>query len=96
MKNFHKKKFTVCDYNYKLLRVFLNFNDILVNLNFFIEKHGKNSRDSHFSCLSKFVKDESLIKKIESTQDVVDAIHHRQQLANQNKKGKPITNILLL
>ena len=26
---------------------------ILVNLNFFGEKHGKNSRDTHFSSLSK-------------------------------------------
>ena len=61
---------------------------LLVNLNFFIEKHGKNSRDTHFSCISRFIKEESLIKKIESTQDVVDAIHRRQATANENKKGK--------
>lgn len=59
-----------------------------MSLNFFIEKHGKNSRDSHFSCISRFIKEESLVKKIESTQDIVDAIHNRQRMANENKKSK--------
>ena len=42
----------------------------------------------HFSCISNFIKRESFTRKIESTQDVVDAIHRRQQMANENKKGK--------
>ena len=35
--------------------------------------------------MTKFLKDESLTKKIESTQDIVDAIHRRQLMANENK-----------
>ena len=73
--------------NFNFLDFFLNSFFLSVNLNFFIEKHGKNSRDSHFSCLSSFIKSESLTRKIESTQDVVDAIHRRQKMANENKSG---------
>lgn len=58
----------------------------LVNLNFFCEKHGKNNRDSHFSCISRFIKKASLKKKLASTSDIVEAINIGQLLANQNCK----------
>ena len=60
----------------------------IVNLNFFCERHGKNGRDSHFSRISAFVSAESLIKRLSCTQDVVDAIQKRQNMANQNQKSK--------
>ena len=66
----------------------------LVNLNFFAEKHGKNARDAHFSIISKFIKAESLTRKLTSSQDIVDAILKRQNLANENNKGT-IVNILI-
>jgi hypothetical protein len=56
-------------------------------LNFFAEKHGKNNRDTHFSNISKFIKDESLVKQLSSSQDIVNAISKRQQISNQNNKG---------
>lgn len=56
----------------------------LVNLNFFGEKHGKNSRDMHFSNLSRFIEAESLVTLLSSPQDVVNAINKRQQMANDN------------
>jgi hypothetical protein len=56
-------------------------------LNFFVEKHGKNNRDTHFSKLSRFVQAESLVKQLRCSQDIVDAIHKRQNMANENKKG---------
>lgn len=61
-----------------------------VSLNFFGDKHGKNNRDAHFSNLSRFVKSESLVKRLESSKDIVDAILKRQELANKNKKGSQI------
>ncbi len=56
-----------------------------VNLNFFCEKHGKNSRDTHFSCISRFVEQESLIRKLTCTQDLVDAIENGQRKSNENR-----------
>jgi hypothetical protein len=53
-------------------------------LNFFCEKHGKNSRDTHFSQVSKFLQFESFAKKILSSKDLVDAINNRQNCANEN------------
>ena len=58
-----------------------------VNLNFFGDKHGKNNRDAHFSNISRFVHAESLVKRLQSSQDIVEAIHKRQSMANQNKEG---------
>jgi hypothetical protein len=58
-----------------------------VNLNFFCEKHGKNKRDTHFSNISRFIEAESLVRQLKSSQDIVDAIHKRQESANRNKKG---------
>ena len=54
-------------------------------MNFFCEKHGKNGRDTHFSRLSAFILAESLVRKLSTTQDVVDAIRNRQIYANQNQ-----------
>lgn len=56
-------------------------------MNFFGEKHGKNMRDTHFYRVAQFVKDESLVRKLETSQDVVDAILKRQEIANKNKIG---------
>ena len=60
---------------------------ILVNFNFFGDKHGKNVRDLHFSHISKYVADESLERKIESSQDIVNAINKRIQSSNENKQS---------
>jgi hypothetical protein len=57
-------------------------------MNFFCEKDGKNKRDSHFSNLAKFVHAESLVTQLKSNEDLVNAIHKRQELSNQHKKGK--------
>ena len=61
-----------------------------MNLNFFGDKHGKNNRDTHFSNIAKFIEAESLVKQLKTSQDIVDAIHKRQSIANLNKKGKLI------
>jgi len=58
---------------------------IVVDLNFFGDKHGKNSRDTHFSCVSKFIRDETLVRRMTCSQDIVDAIHYRQNISNQNR-----------
>ena len=58
-----------------------------MNLNFSGDKHGKNSRDTHFSHASGFINAESLVKKLESSQDIVNAIITRQNFANEQKKG---------
>ncbi len=72
---------------------FLRFKSIIkkffsVNLNYFAEKHGKNGRDAHFSNLARFVKSESLVRKLICSQDIVDAIIYRQKMANENNEGK--------
>jgi hypothetical protein len=59
----------------------------IVNLNFFCEHHGKNNRDAHFSNISRFIQAESLVKQLNSSQDIVDAIHKRQGIANENQKS---------
>ena len=58
-----------------------------MNINFFAEKHGKNGRDAHFSNIAKFIKAESLVRRLTTSQDIVDAIITRQRMANENKKG---------
>ncbi len=61
---------------------------VSVNWNFFVEKHGKNQRDQHFSSISNFIKMESLIRKLSCSKDVSDAINNRSFLANENRKLK--------
>lgn len=77
-KNFQVKK--------EILRFFfINFCFFIqVNLNYFAEKHGKNSRDAHFSCISKFVQAASLRERLTCSDDIVDAIEEGQRRANQN------------
>ena len=55
------------------------------HLNYFAEKHGKNSRDTHFSQISKFIESESKLKQMTSSQDIVDAILKRQEISNKNR-----------
>jgi hypothetical protein len=59
-------------------------------MNFFCEKHGKNKRDAHFSNLTKFVNAESMVAQLKCSEDLVNAIHKRQAISNENKKGKNI------
>ena len=54
-------------------------------MNYFGEGHGKNCRDTHFSTVSKFVMDESLVRKLSTPEDVARAINDRQALTNENR-----------
>src|SRR5690606_22934718 len=56
------------------------------SLNFFCEHHGKNCRDSHFSVLSRWIYQESLVKKMKCSADVVKAIIKNQNLSNMQRK----------
>ena len=61
---------------------------VSVNWNFFVEKHGKNQRDQHFSSISNFIKMESLLKKLTCSRDIAEAINKRSFMANENRKFK--------
>ncbi|CAF0729553.1 unnamed protein product [Brachionus calyciflorus] len=67
---------------------------IKVCLKFFVEKHGKNSRDQHFLAVSNFIKQESMVKKISCSQDIVDAIHKNQDSANIKRKDLKLDPIV--
>lgn len=69
---------------------------IHVDYNIFCEKHGKNSRDQHFSIISNFIKQESHLKKITSSQEIVDAIHKHQEFSNRSRKNKIVTKAFVL
>ena len=58
--------------------------DKKVSFNLFCEKHGKNTRDQHFSKVSYFLKQESMVKKLCTSQDICDAIEKQQEIANIN------------
>ncbi len=73
-------------FSYLIFKISLVFST--VNLNFFVEKHGKNSRDSHFSCVSRFIHNESLLKRLTSSEDIVDAIHNGQKKSNENRAAE--------
>jgi len=60
----------------------------VVSLNFFGDKHGKSSRDTHFSHISRFIHFESLKKRLCSSEDIVKAIVNGQKLSNIDKKWK--------
>lgn len=65
-------------------------------MNYFGEKHGKNARDTHFSCLSLFLKMESLVTPLKTSDDIVNAIIKRQAISNTNRALrclKPINTI---
>ena len=57
-------------------------------MNYFAEKHGKNGRDAHFSNIARFIKAESLVRRLSTSQDIVDSLVNRQKMANENNKGK--------
>ena len=68
------------------------FNKI-VSWNIFCEKHGKSGRDQHFSAISSFLESESLVKRLESTSDIVDALIKRQKIVNKvriSSKKEPV------
>ncbi len=47
----------------------------------------KNSRDSHFSNLTRFIKAESLVRKLVCTLGIVDTINSKQVASNLNDIG---------
>lgn len=55
---------------------------ISVNLNYFGEKHGKFSRDQHFSILTQCIRRESIRKWIRSSSDIVNIINESQINSN--------------
>ncbi len=75
--------FRCCEFMHYLFTELANLS-IQVSFNLFCEKHGKNSRDQHFSCVSNFIYNESMIKQLRSSQDICDAIERQQMLANLN------------
>lgn len=95
-KEIEKKSYTIwCDTGshfrcFELLHylfIELAGHNIKVSLNYFCEKHGKNSRDQHFSLVSHFIKEESMIKQLTSSQDICDAINKGQLKKNlQNER----------
>ncbi|CAF0975069.1 unnamed protein product [Brachionus calyciflorus] len=68
--------------------------NIQVCLNFFVEKHGKSSRDQHFSVVSNFIRQESFLKKITCSQDIVDAINKNQDISNNHRKRLKLDQII--
>ncbi len=78
------------------IQLIIIFALLIVNLNFFVEKHGKSSRDVHFSCISGFIKRESLLYRLKNSQDVVSAITNGQKKANENRKTKSKFSLYVL
>ena len=69
-----------------------------VSFNLFGEKHGKSSRDQHFSVLSVFLKNAQYTKQLTCTQDVIEALEIEQAKSNVNRDKlclKPIKSIFL-
>ena len=79
-----------CSEFISFLMIELAQSNIHVNLNFFGESHGKNSRDQHFSNISKFIKQAEYQMKLENTSDVLNAILTGQEKANifREEQGK--------
>ena len=59
---------------------------VQVSFNLFCEGHGKAARDSHFSIIDNFIKQESLQKKLCSTEDVILAIIKGQKQSNLRRE----------
>jgi hypothetical protein len=59
-------------------------------LNFFGEKHGKSSRDQHFSINSTFLLNAEITKQLKSTKDVIDALNIEQEKSNQLRKSSKL------
>ncbi len=67
-------------------------------MNFFGEKHGKSSRDQHFSVLSTFLRNAQITKQLTSTNDVIEALEYEQAKSNENRvklKLDPIQSLFL-
>lgn len=58
---------------------------MLVNLNFFGDKHGKNGRDVHFSSISRYIRNESMRRRIMNTQHIVEAIDYGTKITNNHR-----------
>ena len=56
-------------------------------MNFFGEKHGKSSRDQHFSINSTFLLNAEITKQLKSTKDVIDALNIEQNNSNELRKS---------
>lgn len=59
-------------------------------MNFFGEKHGKSSRDQHFSIISTFLRNAEITKQLKSTKDVIDALNIEQEKSNQTRKSSKL------
>jgi hypothetical protein len=71
---------------------------INVNWNFFGEKHGKNSRDQHFSTVTAYIKQHEFKNKLVSSNDIVEAINQGQMRSNNHKlsKEEDVINVIAL
>ena len=69
-----------------LVELASDINQIHVELNFFGEKHGKNSRDQHFSVISKFIELETHKKRLNDSKDIIECINKRQNASNLIRK----------
>jgi hypothetical protein len=59
-----------------------------VQLNTFMEKHGKNGVDGFFSLIGRWLKDEETRQAINTTEDFVSALQHRASQSNSDKNTK--------
>ena len=64
-----------------------------VELNWFGEKHGKSSRDQHFSIISVFLKNAEMTKQLKSTNDVIIALKHEQEKSNEIRLSNKLDKI---
>jgi hypothetical protein len=64
-----------------------------VNLNYFGDKHGKSSRDQHFSILTTFLKNAHITKQLKSTRDVIEALEIEQMKSNETRKDLGLEKI---
>ena len=74
----------------------LSHEKIRVCYNMFVEHHGKSSRDQHFSILSMFLKQESFLRKLTSSNDIVSAINNQQQLSNKQREKLGLESIVTI
>jgi len=68
---------------FPLYELFRNFH--VVSVNFFIEQHGKNDCDGHFSKISFWLQNKSFSHPILNTNDVVLAIKEGSKTANDRR-----------
>lgn len=85
--------FRCSEFSYFLFRELL-LENIFVKWNFFVEKHGKNRGDQHFSRVSNYLKQESFLSKIKDSKDIVDCLNKYQEKFNNNMKKLNLQAIL--